>query len=235
MIHPNIPQEYIDQIITGDAKELAKKIPESSVDLIFCDPIYQNIADYAWLAETALRVLKPKGLVLSWCSKPKLGRCQLAMEEAGLTYVYTLDYTVQAKTFRMRWYNLFCWTTPCLWFQRPGEASRPRRWIPDTFIDTIILDDEPVEIRSVLSDTFISTAGPSGAYVWNKNLNVLLAWLDVFCPPGGTVYDPFTGSGSIPIVAKMTGRHFYASEILPDVAEGARMRLYATPEPMVML
>lgn len=226
------PMMALDTITTGDARELAAAIPDGSVDLVFTDPVYQNVEDYTWLAKTALRVLKPKGLLLSWCSKPKLGRCQLAMEDAGLDYVYTLDYTVQAKTYRMRWYNLFCWTTPCLWMQRPGEASRPRRWIPDTYIDSIVLDDETVEVRQILGDTFISTGGPNGSYVWNKNLGVLSAWLDAFCPPGGTVYDPFTGSGSVPLVAKMLGRHYYASEIKPDVAAEARERVDQAPMPL---
>jgi len=226
------PRMQLDTIATGDARELARSLPDGSIDLIFCDPVYQNIADYTWLAEVALRVLKPKGLLLAWCSKPKLGRCQLAMEDAGLDYVYTLDYTVQAKTYRMRWYNLFCWTTPCLWMQRPGSASKPRRWIPDTYIDSILLNDEAVEVRQVLGDTFISTGGSNGSYVWNKNLGVLSAWLDAFCPIGGTVYDPFSGSGSIPLVAKMTGRHFYASEILPDVAATARERVDQAPLPL---
>jgi len=221
-----------NKIICGDARELAADIPDGSIDLIFTDPVYQNVDDYRWLSETALRVLKPRGKVLAWCSKPKLGRCQLAMEEAGLEYVYTLDYTVQAKTFRMRWYNLFCWTTPCLWLQRPGEATKPRKWIPDTYIDTILLEGESVDLRAVLSDTFISTAGPSGSYVWNKNLGVLKAWLDVFSAPGDVVYDPFTGSGSVPAVCRMLGRDFYASEIKAAVATEAQERVAALSEPM---
>lgn len=222
----------LDQIVTGDARELVEQIPDSSVDLIFTDPVYQQTDDYRWLAEMALRVLKPKGAVLVWCSKPKLARSQLAMENAGLEYVYTLDYTVMAKTYRMRWYNLFCWTTPCLWMQRDGSASRPRRWMPDTYTDTILLDGEAVELRAAIGDTFISTGGPNGSYIWNKNLGVLKAWIDAFSAPGAVVWDPFTGSGSVPIVCKLLGRHFYASEIRPDVATEARWRLDSTPLPM---
>lgn len=222
----------LDQIVTGNARELADRIPDSSIDLIFTDPVYQQTDDYRWLAETALRVLKPKGAVLVWCSKPKLARSQIAMEDAGLEYVYTLDYTVTAKTYRMRWYNLFCWTTPCLWMQRDGSASRPRRWIPDNYADTILLDGEAVELRAALGDTFVSTGGPSGSYIWNKNLGVLKAWIDAFSAPGATIYDPFTGSGSVPVVCKLLGRHFYASEIQPGVADEACIRLAATPLPM---
>lgn len=222
----------LNTIQCGDARALAEQIPDASVDLIFTDPVYQNTDDYRWLAETALRILAPKGKLLAWCSKPKMARSQIAMEETGLEYVYTLDYTVVAKTFRMRWYNLFCWTTPCLWFQRDGSASRPRKWIPDNYTDTILLEDETVDIRAICGDTFISTAGPSGSYIWNKNLGVLTAWLDAFCPPGGVVYDPFAGSGSVPVVCKMLGRQFYASEIKPDVATEAQARLEAMPVPM---
>lgn len=54
----------INQIITGDARELAKQIPDESVDMVFTDPVYENIDDYRWLAETAARVLKPGGACL---------------------------------------------------------------------------------------------------------------------------------------------------------------------------
>lgn len=216
----------LDQIATGNARRLSKSLPDGSVDLVFCDPVYQNIRDYSWLAKTALRVLRPRGVCLAWASVPKAGRAQLAMERAGLEYVYTLFYTVVAKTYRMRWYNLFCWTTPCLWFQRPGEATRPNKWMPDTFQETIILPPE------VLDNTFISTANPEDPFAWNKNTGVLRRWMERFSSPGDVVYDPFTGSGSVPVAAKMLGRRCYASELVAERAEEARARLAATPEPL---
>jgi adenine-specific DNA-methyltransferase len=216
----------LDTITTGDARKLSKSLPDGSVDLVFADPIYQNIKDYAWLAKTSLRVLGPRGVVLAWASVPKAGRAQAAMERAGLEYVYTLFYTVVAKTYRMRWYNLFCWTTPCLWFQRPGEATRPNKWMPDTLQETIVLPPE------ILDNTVIATANPDDPFAWNKNTGVLRRWMGHFSRPGGVVWDPFAGSGSVPVVAKMLGRRCYASEIVPERAEEARARLAATPEPM---
>lgn len=210
---------YIEnEIVTGDARQLAPSIEPGSVSLVFCDPIYQNIEDYAWLAQTALRVLRPRGVCLSWASVPKSGKAQQAMEDAGLEYVYTLFYTVIAKTFRMRWYNLFCWTTPCLWFQRPGEATRPNKWMPDTYQETMIIDN-----------TYISKARPDSPFAWIKNSGVLIKWIERFSKPGDLVYDPFAGTGSIPIACRMTDRRFIASEILPERADEARTRLAATP------
>lgn len=210
-------------ITTGDARALAASIPDGSVDLVFCDPVYQNLDDYAWLASEALRVLRPRGVLLAWASVPKCGRAQQAMEDAGAQYVYTLFYTVTAKTHRMRWYNLFCWTTPCLWFQRPGEATKPNQWMPDTFSETTILDN-----------TEVSSANPHDPFAWNKNTGVLRRWIERFSRPGELVWDPFAGSGSVPVACVATGRRFLASELDAERAEGARARLAATPPPMAL-
>ena len=203
MIGPYAP----DSLLLGDSRKLAKAIPDGSVDLILCDPVYQNVRDYAWLAKLALRVLKPRGVLLAFGSKPKIGRCQALMEKAGMQYVYTLDHVVVAKTGRMRWYNLFCWSTPCLWMQRPGQASKPKRWIPDVFI---------------------SHAAPTGSHKWNKNEDVISKWLTDFSNPGDVVLDPYAGGGTVPAMCKRYGRTFLAFEINPQTHADATARIAAT-------
>lgn len=64
--HPDMPLEYRDRIVCGDARDLAERIPDASVDLVFCDPVYDAIDDYRWLAETSARVLKPDRACLVW-------------------------------------------------------------------------------------------------------------------------------------------------------------------------
>jgi len=56
----------LNTIVTGDARQLAEAIPDESVDLVFTDPVYDRIDDYRWLAETAARVLKVDGHLLTW-------------------------------------------------------------------------------------------------------------------------------------------------------------------------
>ena len=55
-------------IYTGDARELAKEIPDESVDLIFTDPPYKKQFQYLyeWLPGEAARVLKQDGFVLCY-------------------------------------------------------------------------------------------------------------------------------------------------------------------------
>ena len=196
-------------IYCGDARELAKAIPDESVDLIFTDPVYDHVDDYHWLAEIAVQVLRLDSTCLVWCSKRLAARCQISMEDAGLGYVYTLDYVVPAKGFRLNYYHLFLWTTPCLWMQKGRTV--PRKWFPDTFI---------------------SQHPPTGQFKWNKNTGVIAKWLGLFSSNNGIIFDPFTGGGTVPLVCKMLGLPYLAFEIDPDTCAMARERVRNTQPPL---
>ena len=49
--------------------------------------------------------------------------------------------------------------------------------------------------------------------------------IQTFCPAGGTVLDPFAGSGSTLVAAHQLSRNFYGFEIVEDYCETARRRL----------
>ncbi len=198
----------LNQIITGDAREIAKLIPDESIAMVFTDPIYENLDDYRWLAETAARVLKPGGACLAWCSGVKQYAVQPVMSEY-LKFCLPLNYTKIAKAYRAFGYKTFLWSTPCLWFQK---GSHDHNWLIDTVVDHC--------------NAIVSTATPpTNTYKWHKNPEAYITWLKAFTKPGDVVYDPFTGSGSCPIECKRLGRNFIASELKPDIAEMARDRL----------
>jgi DNA modification methylase len=48
------------------------------------------------------------------------------------------------------------------------------------------------------------------------------------CPEDGTVYDPFTGSGTTAMVARSLGRRFVGSELNPDYIDIVRQRIGPT-------
>ena len=204
--HRPIPN--LNQIVTGDARALAALIPDNSVDMIFTDPVYENIDDYRWLAETAARVLKPGCACLAWCSGVKQYQVQPVMSEY-LKFCLPLNYTKVAKAYRAFGYKTFLWSTPCLWFQK---GAHDHSWLIDTVVDHC--------------NAIVSTATPpTNTYKWHKNPEAYITWLKAFTKPGDVVYDPFTGSGSLPIECKRLGRNFIASELKPDIAEMARARL----------
>lgn len=207
-----IPAEYLNQIVTGDARALADQIPDESVDLIFTDPVYERIEDYVWLAETAARVLKPDRACLVWCSNVKQYDIQPLMRP-HLNFVLQLTYTKVAKAFKVWGYKTFLWTTPCLWFQKGGDHfHKSHDWLIDTIID---------HCNAIIS----TDAPPTNTYKWHKNPEAYIKWLNAFTKPGDVVWDPFTGSGSLPVECKRYGRNFIASELKPDVAEKARGRI----------
>lgn len=115
-------------IYTGDARELAKAIPDESVDLIFTDPVYDRIEDYAWLAETAARVLKPDSACLFFYGIGYLPETLNAVNHGKLNYRWQ---GIWYQSNNMQRADMgFCNYSPFLWLDKgkskvvtPMEAS----------------------------------------------------------------------------------------------------------------
>lgn len=214
-----IPPEYLNQIVTGDARELARGIPDESIDLIFTDPVYQNIDDYRWLAETAARVLKPSGAILTFCGIGFLPDTLDALRAGGLIYRWQL---LLLQMFRSGSHspNGFSHFTECLWLDRFGN-SRPHKQVPDVRSWQPVMDG-----FAVLYDSRVMR--------WFNDPNFVAYYLDAFSCGDDTVADFFTGSGTVPAVRKMLGRHYIAFEIDPDTAERARQRVAMTQPPLLV-
>lgn len=207
--HPGIPHEYHNQIVAGDARGLAKRLPDESVDLIFTDPVYQNTDDYRWLAETAARILRPDGNLLAYSGMTDLDAVLSVMRKhIGYRWVF-IERKTNTKIVIWK-YGMFSQTRPLLWF---GKATT---FSPEKFF----------------SSFRTKTSGGKGNYKWYKDARTTMAWMAVF---PGMVLDPFTGGGTVPAVCKMLGRNFIAFEIDPDTAALARQRLRETPEPLFVL
>ena len=203
-------------IYTGDARELAKAIPDESVDLIFTDPVYQNIDDYHWLAETAARVLKQNASCLTFCGLGYVPETHKALLEGGLFYRWTLTGNYAGrKQFHGR---LQVSMTMCLWYQK-GKAK-----MYNAVGDSTTLP--PVRFSR-----YVQSNGAS----WDKHPKIVRRYIAGFSPDGSIVFDPFTGGGTVPAVCKMLGRRYLAFEIDPDVAEMARERVRMTQMPLFVL
>ena len=49
------------------------------------------------------------------------------------------------------------------------------------------------------------------------------------CPLGGVILDPFMGTGTTAMVARMYGRSYIGFEINPDFVDIARQKIIVTP------
>jgi len=215
LLGPNDTPE--NGIYTGDARELAKAIPDESVDLIFTDPVYQNIDDYRWLAETAARVLKPDSACLAWGNMGMMKE-YLRIMNSGLTFRWPLTFKLmRILNGRMAYHRIdfgFSHITPCLWFDK-GSVKLSRC------------------IHADLDSQYMPK--DAGSHGWTKAMVPLLHWLPAFVQIDAVILDPFTGGGTVPAVCKMLGRHWLAFEIDPDTAERARERVRMTQPPLFVM
>lgn len=198
------------RIIKCDAREGAGLLMPGSVDLILTDPVYDNLSDYSWLAETGQWVLRDDGNLLAFASRLHTAHLRDLMGHF-LTYIWELGYVVKGRASKLRAYNIYVWNTPVLWFSNGrGKAS------------------------AAIPDTFISGGPPQGKHKWNKNLSVLKYWINAFTRPGDLVLDPFMGSGSVPVACKETGRQYIGFERDAASFQQARRRLDAAKTPLLV-
>lgn len=209
--HPDIPLKYRNRIVTGDARILSESIPDESIDLIFTDPVYQNIDDYRWLAETAARVLKPNGMLLTFFGIGFLPETLAALSE-HLVYRWELGAFQPNGPSRRGAYRGFSKWLACLWFDKDGQSKTPNHW--------------PDMVYSIGFRTRF------GTHKWRKNPSVFLSWLKGFSGPGSIILDPFTGGGTVPSCCVMLDRQYVAFEIEPETAALARDRIVNTQPPL---
>lgn len=206
-IHKLGPYE-LNSIITGDACELAKGIPDESIDLIFTDPVYQRIDDYRWLAEMAARTLKQGGSVIAFCAHHLTIPCGAQMLPY-LDAAPVLEHYLSSRTIgRLFSHSVQCNVMPALWFTK---GSPTNKWMALQQADYL--------------------TGKRG-HKWGKAELMILYRLVKFTEVGDIVLDPFVGGGTTPAVCKMLNRRWLAFEIEPDVADQARQRVANTQPPL---
>jgi len=207
--HPDMPNEYKNQIVTGDARILAERIPDESVDLIFTDPVYQNIDDYRWLAETAARVLKPSGDILVYLATYHLASVLEAMTK-HLDYRWFLSGKKMSGGTLIWSYRLFTHVIPVLWLTKGKPRKGPLR----------------IDFR------WMRPEGRKVNHGWSKGTLDAKYWIDHFSLSTDITWDPFCGGGTILEACVMLGRQYVASEINPESASLARERIANAQPPL---
>lgn len=204
------PNDVNQGIYTGDARELAKAIPDESVDLIFTDPVYQNMDDYLWVSMFASRVLKNGGSLLAYCAQYHLAS---TIAQLGKHLIYRwLLVEKKISSGALIWsYRLYSHYISLLWFTKGvpiGECSR---------IDFLWSMPKGSEVN----------------FKWSKNRQRIAYWIERFTEIESVIVDPFCGGGAIPSGCKsVANRGFLAFEKDPSRAESACQRIALTQPPL---
>jgi hypothetical protein len=207
----------LDSIITGDARELSRAIPDASVDLIFTDPPYprEHLPLYGWLADTAARVLKPGGFLLAMCGGLYLNEIFRQMDASGLTFFWQYQLELTGATGGVVWVN--------------GNGAVP---IINRCKPLLAYSRGPSFPRWATIGLFKGTGSDKRYHAWGQDEASTRYYVDCFSQVGDTVFDPFCGGGTTPAMCKVLDRRYLAFEIDAAAAVTARARVADTQMPL---
>lgn len=221
----------LDTIVTGDARELSKAIPDESIDLIIADPPYNVskkggrggfrgkkfindawdvVDDYAafsasWMSE-ARRILKANGTMYVWAYHRSL-----PLMPIHEWYVLNLITWHKTNAFPTTMQNSI-WSPSCeyAYFVRK-EAGKNH-----TF--HIGKDD-------FARDFFEHPVINNGGHPTQKPLPIISEFVRRSSNPGDVVLDMFMGSGTTAVAAQSHGRRWLGFDVSAGIAERARERV----------
>jgi len=199
-------------IYTGDARELAKAIPDESVDLIFTDPPYTRkyLYLYSWLAEAAVRTLKRDAFLLTYTGVYAKNEIVGLFDE---TLEYFWDFiSVNSGNSPIMWTRkIISRYKSILAYRRESSVGVPR--------------------YNVFS-LWYGGGQDKRYHTWGQDESTARYYTDCFSAPNAIVWEPFCGGGTILAACKILDRKYLAFEIVPDVAEIARERVRITQLPL---
>jgi len=207
------PNDENQGIYTGNARELAKAIPDESVDLIFTDPPYlkKHLPSYDFAGKEAVRILKSDGFMLIYAGTYWKAE---TMRRLGAYLDFYFDFIVQNAG-----------NSPIMWTRK--IISRHK---------SILAYYKGVGLPRYNVLSWWRGGGEDKRYhTWGQDESSARYYIDCFSKPGDVVVDFFCGGGTTPYVCKMLGRHWLAFEIDSNDAEQTRERVRNTQPPLFVL
>ncbi|MGW0485803.1 DNA-methyltransferase [Nonomuraea sp. NPDC003214] len=196
-----------DKYVSGRAGDIAHEVPDFPGDQR--DQRSWTYWSTVWMSQ-ALRLTRPGGSLLAFTDWRQLPATTDALQAAGWT-----------------WRGIVPWVK---------TTGRPVRGGFRNNVEYAVWGvNGPIQKEyEVYLPGAVDGAPPTGAkrvHQTQKPVEPLLTTLVKVAPPGGTVLDPFAGSGSTGVAALQEGRRFIGIEMTPHFAQVAAERLAAATPP----
>ncbi len=217
---------------------------------------------YDWCSKWAgewLRVLKPGASVFIFAGRRLSHRCIAALEDAGFSFKDMFAWMRQRAPHRAQrvsvvyerrgdavnaqlwdgWRvgNLRPLFEPVLWFTKPYK-------IGTTIADNVLAhgvgafnEDAFLQYEKSPDNILVSgfMAGEAGLHPTQKPVKLMQALIELSTQKGQVVLDPFCGSGSTLLAAKLLGRDFIGFELNQNYVDIAQSRLTGTGDQQIKL
>lgn len=244
-------------ILQGDCREIMMGLPPGQFDCIVTDPPYGetslqwDVWPVGWVSE-AVRMLKPTGSM--WCfgsfrmfmqNGPEFAAAGLRISQEVVWEKHNGSCLFNDRFRRVHELAVHFYKASSSWgdvFKAPQvtndatastvrKRGRPSQWIGATG-DTVYRSEAggPRLMRSVI---YCRSEHGRALHPTQKPLGIVSPLLAYSCPPGGTVLDPFAGSGSTGLAARVAGIHATLIELNPEYADIAAKRI-ADDAPLFM-
>lgn len=209
------------RVIHGDCLAVLPTLEAGSVDAIVTDPPYKLSQEYSsgtdadnllavsaiWEAASACRrVVKPGGLFAMFYDSRILPLAVEAMRHHGWKYLRHL-----------------------VLYRRWGQASLVSGWMSTSdFVLLYVAPGGKAKFYGEARHDVYVKDGPEPDYFGHpaqKPLDCVKHIISRICPPGGTVLDPFAGSGTTGVAASIEGRKAILIESHAPYIDAIRRRL----------
>ena len=174
------PDAPVVQVYHSAVADLRQQVPAGSVDLVFTDPPYEHSATpvYAQLAAFAAHALRPQGTLAVLCGAQYLDEVLAALQHPDLEWCWLDKYvlpgastTAHQRKRRSQGKQVLCYTA--------GGGLPAHEWCCD-----VVTSPQPLRQQE------------ADLHRWQQQEAGTVALLRRYLTPGGTVVDPFCGSGT---------------------------------------
>ena len=230
----------IDRIYQGDCLDLMREIPDGTIDAIVTDPPYSSGGMYRGdraQATGSKYVSNPHAYpdfpgdgrdqrsFYAWCTL-WMAQCWRVAKQGAIFACFTDWRQLPTITDAFQgagwiWRGVFVWDKT--------EAVRPQLGQYRNQCEYVVWGTKGAnnsDIRKVVPGVFRGRTVPPTRRIHQTEKPVdLIETLLQIVPEGGTVLDPFMGSGTTAVACAHTGRHFLGFEMHPGYYEMATRRI----------
>lgn len=245
-----LPDEFLNQILTGDSETILKKLPSNCVDIIFTSPPYNfgleytsNADDHKWeeYFNKLFRVFDESVRVLKWGGRIIINQQPLFSDYIPSHHIIS-NYFIKKKLIwkgEILWEknNYNCKYTAWGSWKSPSSPYLKYTWeFLEVFCKGSLKKDGKTENIDITPDEFKNWVFAKWSIAPERDMKkfghpamfpekLVERVLKLFSYKNDIILDPFNGLGTTTLVSKKFNRNYIGIDISEEYCKKAKVRL----------